>query len=210
MIIICLDEGRRAAGPHYFIEPPSGFNSIDFFKRIFRKRGDVEILARTRWGRRGWQAKPCHDVPPMATVPALAAYLLGRQLPKRPDPRPASAYAMTQRASPTSRSFASITAAIGTILDSFRSQECRNYLANSGCQQTGNHHALGGTSRNSYKTPFAASTMWRAEIPNASTSSSGLPECGIPLTAISLNFVGAAPAATKACKTASPNPPSGQ
>ncbi len=122
-------------------------------------------------------------------------------------PRP---YAMTQRASPTARSFETITAAIGTILDSFRSQECRNYLANSECQQTRNHHALGGTSRNSYKTPFAASTMWRAEIPNASTSSSGLPECGIPLTAISLNFVGAAPAATKACKTASPNPPSGQ
>ena len=61
-----------------------------------------------------------------------------------------------------------------------------------------------------YKIAFTASTMWRAEIPNASTSSSGLPECGKPFTASSLNFAGAAPAAAKACNTASPNPPSGQ
>jgi putative transposase len=34
------------------------------------------------------------------------------------------------------RSFDTITTAIGTILDSFTPQECRNYFANSGYQQT--------------------------------------------------------------------------
>ena len=34
------------------------------------------------------------------------------------------------------RSFDTVTAAIGTILDSFTPEECRNYLANSGYQQT--------------------------------------------------------------------------
>ncbi len=36
----------RAAGFHYFIEPLSSLDSIDFVKRIFRKGGDVEILLR--------------------------------------------------------------------------------------------------------------------------------------------------------------------
>jgi transposase len=34
------------------------------------------------------------------------------------------------------RSFDTVTAAIGIILDSFTPQECRNYFANSGYQQT--------------------------------------------------------------------------
>src|SRR3984885_9422322 len=36
----------RAAGLHYFIEPLSSLNLIDFVKRVFRKGGDVEILPR--------------------------------------------------------------------------------------------------------------------------------------------------------------------
>ena len=34
----------RRAGVHYIIQPPSCLNPIDFFKRVLRKRGDVEIL----------------------------------------------------------------------------------------------------------------------------------------------------------------------
>jgi hypothetical protein len=34
----------RAAGLHYFIEPLSGLNSIDFIDRVFRNGGDIEIL----------------------------------------------------------------------------------------------------------------------------------------------------------------------
>jgi transposase len=36
----------------------------------------------------------------------------------------------------TTRSFDAVTAAIGTVLDSFTPQDCRNYFANSGYQQT--------------------------------------------------------------------------
>ncbi len=39
--------------------------------------------------------------------------------------------------------------------------------------------------------------MWRAEMPNASTSSSGLPECGIWVTAIILYFAGEAPTSSQ-------------
>src|ERR1700761_2358203 len=35
-----------AAGLHYLVEPLSGLNAIDFVERLFRKRGDVEILPR--------------------------------------------------------------------------------------------------------------------------------------------------------------------
>jgi hypothetical protein len=36
----------RNAGFHHFIQPLSGLNAIDFVKRVFRKRRDVEILSR--------------------------------------------------------------------------------------------------------------------------------------------------------------------
>jgi len=61
-----------------------------------------------------------------------------------------------------------------------------------------------------YAISRTAAAMCRAEIPNASTNSSGFPECGIPVTAKSLNFVGATPACASAVSTASPSPPSGQ
>ena len=48
----------RAAGLHYFIEPLSSLNSIDFVKRVFRKGGDVEILPRAgRSSGRGKQSR---------------------------------------------------------------------------------------------------------------------------------------------------------
>jgi hypothetical protein len=47
---------------------------------------------------------------------------------------------------------------------------------------------------------FTASTMCFADMPKASISSSGLPECGMFLTAISRDFEGAAPACANAAR----------
>jgi hypothetical protein len=61
-----------------------------------------------------------------------------------------------------------------------------------------------------YGIAFTASTRCLAEIPKASTSSSGLPECGISRTASSCDLAGATPACARADRTASPIPPSAQ
>src|ERR1700678_193138 len=53
-----LCDKPRNAGFHHWVEPLSGLNSIDFFKRVFRKCGDVEILLRAgRTSGRGKQSR---------------------------------------------------------------------------------------------------------------------------------------------------------
>src|ERR1700678_173761 len=39
-----LRNDPRTTGPHLFIEPLPGLNSIDFVNRVYRKSGNVEIL----------------------------------------------------------------------------------------------------------------------------------------------------------------------
>ena len=61
-----------------------------------------------------------------------------------------------------------------------------------------------------YETARTASTICLAEMPKASRSSSGSPECGISRTARSCDLAGATPACARADRTASPIPPSAQ
>jgi hypothetical protein len=61
-----------------------------------------------------------------------------------------------------------------------------------------------------YEIARTASTICLAEMPKASRSSSGLPECGISRTAMSCDLVGATLACARADRTASPIPPSAQ
>jgi hypothetical protein len=62
---------------------------------------------------------------------------------------------------------------------------------------------------NGYASCSTAATIWRAEMPKASSSSSGLPECGTPLTASRRTLFRAMPLVVRALSTASPSPPSG-
>src|ERR1700750_238803 len=53
-----------AAGLHYFVEPLSDLNAIDFVKRVFRESGDVEIFPRaTRTLGRGEQSRAALHCP---------------------------------------------------------------------------------------------------------------------------------------------------